>query len=331
MFDQRATSTGKFDTVLAMTNDWPGMALNDVACFTPDGAVPVALARAVAALDQRVTASAIDALDGDPALSARLIWVSAAQERDARHFPALRRRAEDEALSLVVAVPLSLLDAAWDAFDGYRDATIVVAPQEADVVAVLARHAARDRAVLHAPVTEARDRQIEQLQDEVQRISRMLARLSMDGGTDGSREPPSPFIEDHHVHAAARSYGAEPARDIAVATVSARDVRTVIRQRRLRDELFDPELFADPAWDMLLDLYAAKLDRGRVSVSSLCIAAAVPATTALRWIKTLTDTGIFERQADVHDGRRIFVTLSDAATQAMHRYFARLSEARLAI
>ncbi len=82
---------------------------------------------------------------------------------------------------------------------------------------------------------------------------------------------------------------------------------------------------------MLLDLYAARLDRTRVSVSSLCIAAAVPATTALRWIKTLTETGLFERKADQHDARRIFVQLSDEATTSMHRYFARLSDPRLAV
>jgi hypothetical protein len=335
MFDQRATFPFEPDTVETMSDDWQMIGRKDVSCYTPDGDMPAALTTALATLEQSCAAAALDTLDNDPPLSARLIWISVTDERDARHFAMLRRRAEDEALSLIVAVQITLLDAAWEAFEGCHDVTILVAPEVPDIIAAIASQTARGKAVLHSPVAEARERQIEALQDEVQRIARMLARLSMDDSSDGSREPPSPFIEDHHVHAAARSYGAEPAdrggRDVAVATVSAREVRTVIRQRRLRDELFDPELFADPAWDMMLDLYAAKLDRGRVSVSSLCIAAAVPATTALRWIKTLTDTGIFVRQADQHDGRRIFVTLSDAATQAMHRYFARLSEARLAI
>jgi DNA-binding MarR family transcriptional regulator len=57
-------------------------------------------------------------------------------------------------------------------------------------------------------------------------------------------------------------------------------------------------------------------------VSSLCIAAAVPATTALRWLKTMTSQGIFLRRADPHDGRRVFVELAPAASQAMRRYFA---------
>jgi hypothetical protein len=51
--------------------------------------------------------------------------------------------------------------------------------------------------------------------------------------------------------------------------------------RRLRERLLPAGLFADPAWDMLLDLYAAEIEEQPVSVTSACIAAAAPATTAL--------------------------------------------------
>lgn len=53
---------------------------------------------------------------------------------------------------------------------------------------------------------------------------------------------------------------------------------------------------------------------------------AFPATTALRWIKTMTDAGIFLREADPQDGRRIFIALSDGANEAMARYFEALDE-----
>jgi len=66
---------------------------------------------------------------------------------------------------------------------------------------------------------------------------------------------------------------------------------------------------------------AARLEQSRVAVSSLCIAAAVPATTALRWIRTLTDHGLFVRRADPDDGRRIFIELSDIAGDALAAYF----------
>jgi DNA-binding MarR family transcriptional regulator len=94
----------------------------------------------------------------------------------------------------------------------------------------------------------------------------------------------------------------------------------MIRARRLRDQFFRSELFADPAWDMLLDLFAARLEKRKVAVSSLCIAAAVPPTTALRWIKSLSDQGLFVRIADAEDGRRVFIELSDDAAAAMDAY-----------
>ena len=107
-----------------------------------------------------------------------------------------------------------------------------------------------------------------------------------------------------------------------VPEVSIDTVRTVIRARRLRGRYFAEELFADPAWDMLLDLLQAEIAQLRVPVSSLCIAAAVPATTALRWLKSMTEQGLFLRRADPHDARRVFVELAPEASAAMRRYFA---------
>lgn len=104
--------------------------------------------------------------------------------------------------------------------------------------------------------------------------------------------------------------------------ISASDIRRLIRARRARERFFPAELFSDPAWDMLLDLMAARLDAQPVAVSSLCIAAAVPTTTALRWIRSLCDAGIFERRIDPDDARRAFVTLSEASAAAMLAYLA---------
>lgn len=101
-------------------------------------------------------------------------------------------------------------------------------------------------------------------------------------------------------------------------------VRRIIRQRQLRARFFDGELFADPAWDMLLDLTAARVEHTRVSVTSLCIASGVPPTTALRWIGQMTEAGLLERVEDDADRRRVFITLSDHAAEAMARYFAEL-------
>ena len=84
---------------------------------------------------------------------------------------------------------------------------------------------------------------------------------------------------------------------------------------------FEPSLFADPAWDILLDLTAARAEGRRVSVTSLCIASGVPPTTALRWIGQMVDQGLLQREEDRIDRRRAFIALSDTGVEAMARYF----------
>jgi hypothetical protein len=83
---------------------------------------------------------------------------------------------------------------------------------------------------------------------------------------------------------------------------------------------FPGGLFADPAWDMLLDLMHARLSGKRVSVSSLCIAARVPATTALRRIGDLVAVGLAHRVKDENDGRRVFIELTEDAFIRMAKY-----------
>lgn len=111
-----------------------------------------------------------------------------------------------------------------------------------------------------------------------------------------------------------------------VPEVSAEHVNAIIRARRLRDRFLPYELFADPAWDMMLDLLQAEILQQRVAVSSLCVAAAVPATTALRWLNTLVEHGIVLRQPDPMDGRRVFVELAPQASEALRRYFAEVAD-----
>lgn len=102
----------------------------------------------------------------------------------------------------------------------------------------------------------------------------------------------------------------------------ARSIRNLIRQRRARGRFFPSDLFADPAWDILLDLTAARLEGSSVPISSLCIAAGVPTTTALRWIATLVDLGLLLRRSDKADRRRVFVELTEQGWDAMSRYLA---------
>jgi DNA-binding MarR family transcriptional regulator len=101
--------------------------------------------------------------------------------------------------------------------------------------------------------------------------------------------------------------------------------RQIYEARRLRsaDLSVVDDLFQEPIWDLLLDLYIAHVERREVAVTSACVAANVPATTALRAISALVQRGLVERSNDPDDRRRILLHLSKAGQAAMERYLER--------
>ncbi len=199
--------------------------------------------------------------------------------------------------------------------------TLLCAPDGVDRLVALSCALVPQAQLLHDVSTEMDSVRLRRLADEVNRIARALANLSGSAAVPFSPADPSQRSRTG-VHDDKIGYAAEPASLTPEVMPEATEIRAILRLRRLRDNFFDPVLFADPAWDMLLDLMAARLEDEHVAVSSLCIAAAVPPTTALRWIKAMTDSQLFERHADPSDGRRIFIRLSDAATSGMARYLA---------
>lgn len=99
-------------------------------------------------------------------------------------------------------------------------------------------------------------------------------------------------------------------------------LRNAIKIRKRREDYFGADLFGEPAWDMLLDLYLSELQGRRVSISSLTIASNVPATTALRWIQKLIDVGLLQKKADPLDARRYWASLTERGTQKMRMFLA---------
>ena len=91
--------------------------------------------------------------------------------------------------------------------------------------------------------------------------------------------------------------------------------------RRVRSKYFPSELFSDPCWEMLLDLYDARLAGAEVTVTSLGVASGVPATTALRRMDTLQGHGLIGRMSDADDKRRIIVRLTELGLEAVEQFF----------
>lgn len=162
---------------------------------------------------------------------------------------------------------------------------------------------------------------LQSLAEEVARIARALASLANEA-PGATSDVFSDGLIGFRAEPASASGGGGSGGGVPTAVVGAGEVRSMIRARRLRDRFLPPELFGEPAWDMLLDLFAARIERVNVAVSSLCIAAAVPPTTALRTIRTLTELGLFARVADPADRRRVFIELTEQAATAMQAYVA---------
>ncbi|RIV83165.1 MarR family transcriptional regulator [Aurantiacibacter zhengii] len=213
-------------------------------------------------------------------------------------------------------------------------AQILVDPTRAERVIALGRMLAELPRLRLRELSETDRLALLRLTEQVGKIAERLDRIDRKAG-GGQWGQDAPFggdsafrfespVDTYRGPGIERQQAKVPQRKSRPALPSATLVRKIITARRLRARFMNAELFADPAWDMLLDLTAARVEHARVSVTSLCIASGVPPTTALRWIGQMTEAGLFERVEDDCDRRRAFIRLSDKAADGMARYFAEL-------
>lgn len=289
----------------------------NILVITPDPQLPAALMQALSGLDvrtthQRLTPSARPIrLEGAP--HALILFIDGVVGPSPEDLFSLFDDAAQIHCPIILSTTLDGVDCLqtelWSACHA-----VLVDPDMVDIAAAVAG-ALVIRPVHFSDVSRDLDAdRLQRLADEVGRIARTLASLS-------AAAP----LTDIGVSDAHPGYLVEP--DRADQSLLAREIRAMLRMRRLRDRFFDSRLFADPAWDMLLDLTAARLERVQVAVSSLCIAACVPSTTALRWIKMMTEKGLFERVSDPVDGRRVYIRLSDGTALAMTRLLSAVRHA----
>ena len=229
----------------------------------------------------------------------------------------LDMRAAHCGAQLIVSTSVEALDAVFACMDQSHP-QILVDPTRAERVIALGALLSRFPNMRLRELHEEDRLMLLRLTEQVGQIAQRLEGLGTTGPAEGIMHPGSAGASP-----AARQQG-EDGQAAAPSLPDPRLVRRIIRQRQLRARFFDGALFADPAWDMLLDLTAARGEQVRVSVSSLCIASGVPPTTALRWICQMTEAGLFRRVEDDNDRRRVFITLTNKAADAMAHYFAEL-------
>lgn len=277
---------------------------------------------------QVITAVDLGALVEDPDQPIGDVVLLDCPLADPAEFAALSQldeRAARSGIQVIVSTTVDALDAVFACMDQSRP-QILVAPARAERVVALGGALARLGSAVRELSEEDRLavlRLTEQVGQIAQRLDRLVPTAAPGSVAASSHtalsEMPDRADKRGLVDEERPGAGDPPLPDPKL-------VRRVIRQRQLRGRFIDPDLFADPAWDMLLDLTAATAEKARVSVSSLCIAAAVPPTTALRWIRQMTDYGLLARIEDDEDRRRAFITLTERSTRAMASYFAELGD-----
>lgn len=109
----------------------------------------------------------------------------------------------------------------------------------------------------------------------------------------------------------------------------ATQLRAIIRARAERFDFFPETFFADPAWDILLELSLAEQEQRRVTLTQLYHTSHVPASTAARWIKALTDDGWLRRYDCTRDARVKYIELTDEASSKMRCYLLQTTDVRV--
>jgi len=170
----------------------------------------------------------------------------------------------------------------------------------------------------HRPVDQDRGEIVRKLVDNANQLLALARSLDPDGALAGAASAPeSEFVPAIPL----ADHGALPWGQLAGQSY---------RERRARDRIFaDKSLFGEPAWDMLLDLMASEMSGRKLSVTSACIGACVPSTTALRWLSLLEERGLVLRENDTRDGRRAFVRISPDGFRKMVGYFDAVERGRV--
>jgi hypothetical protein len=106
---------------------------------------------------------------------------------------------------------------------------------------------------------------------------------------------------------------------------AAKLISQVVHARRARADFFAPEIFYDPAWDILLVLFLAKVRGGGMSPGQLANAAGSSLSASVRWIEILERTGLVQR-CDPPGGGAKTVELAPRGWSAMVQWAQRWIE-----
>jgi DNA-binding MarR family transcriptional regulator len=98
----------------------------------------------------------------------------------------------------------------------------------------------------------------------------------------------------------------------------------IIHSRRIRARHFQRSMLGEPAWDVLLLVYAGDVSGDRLTPTKLARLTGTPPSTVSRWIEYLEQQQLVQREPHPNDKRIFFVRLLPQGRQAMTNYLTEM-------
>lgn len=121
-----------------------------------------------------------------------------------------------------------------------------------------------------------------------------------------------------------------PASDGKAAPAGAHAVALVVAdriyaERRRRDDMFPPDLFGEPAWDLLLAMFTARAEGRPMILCRAYKAAGVTDTTGRRLLDKMEAEGLISRRRAPRSRKMRIVELTDDAVERLVDYLTSLT------
>lgn len=101
--------------------------------------------------------------------------------------------------------------------------------------------------------------------------------------------------------------------------------RAARKARRERQRIFGETLMSDPAWDILLELFVARIEGRQLRLSQVSSAIGFSEGTLIRWAAQLIEAKLVASSPNAADPKDRILALTDEGVNLMCDYFIRTS------
>lgn len=98
-------------------------------------------------------------------------------------------------------------------------------------------------------------------------------------------------------------------------------IKSILEVRRGRSQMFGEGLFSDPAWDILLELLAARLGERKLTLSDLREIA--PESVLARWVEELEERRLVNCDVNPFLPEQFWIRLSDMCAGRLIQFLTR--------